>query len=353
MTEQGVPRHRIYHIDGIRGILAMLVACSHFYGSITGYASDRPLVGAALAVDFFFLLSGYVLTHQLLIKPCKYSHHIANRVWRLLPLHVLTIFLTLGAVWVNNHIGGYVPSWYAHMSSELLLSNLMMLTHTGLTEIPVINAPAWSISVEFIVSAFILYPFVRHHQKWLATGIALIVACVIGTFWEWNLRAEQNIAPMVNGGLLRALQGILLGYSIYWWSDRTQYSISRLVEWAAPVLLVYCFLRIIDNRPEQDFLALIAFGLVIFGWHRDSESITRRLLSAKPLTYLGSISFSAYLLHTPLLLLIPPGRLATITGPETAVVILLFITIALSTACYYGFEKRTQRFIKNTIFRDK
>ncbi len=55
MTEQGVPRRRIYHIDGIRGILAMLVACSHFYGSITGYASDRPLVGAALAVDFFFL----------------------------------------------------------------------------------------------------------------------------------------------------------------------------------------------------------------------------------------------------------------------------------------------------------
>lgn len=353
MNEKGTPRRRIYHIDGIRGILAILVACSHFYGSITGYANDRPLIGAALAVDFFFLLSGYVLTHQLLIRPCTYRHHIANRIWRLLPLHVLAIFLTLTVLWVNNRIDGYVPSWYAHLTIELLLSNIMMLTHTGLTEIPVINAPAWSISVEFIVSAFILYPFVRHHQKWLAAGIALMVACVIGTFWGCNLRAEQNIASMVNGGLLRGLQGILLGYSIYRWSDSTPNGISRLAGWAAPMLLAYCFLRIIDNRPEQDFLALIAFGLVIFGWHGNSASITRRLLSAKPLAYLGSISFSVYLLHTPLLLLISPGRLATATGPESAVAILLLTTIALSTASYYGFEKRTQRLIQNTILRDK
>ena len=307
---------RIHHIDGIRGILALMVAASHFYGSITGYSPNRPLIGASLAVDFFFLLSGYVLTHQLNIKPASYQTHIFNRARRLLPLHVLATMLTLCAIWLNHKTGGYVPPWFGEITPTLVAVNLLMLTHIGIEKYEVINAPAWSISVEFIISAFVLFPFTQTKNERFAAAFALIAAVTIGTLWGWNLRTEQMIAPFLDGGLARGLLGILLGHCIYRWTQKSvQTNRMALAARMVPPLFYYCLWRILSNEPTQDFFALIAFAIVIWGWHNESDSKTRLLLSSAPARFLGNISFSVYLLHTPLLLLVSPSKLASISTP--------------------------------------
>lgn len=341
---------RIHHIDGIRGTLALLVAASHFYGSITGYSPDRPLIGASLAVDFFFLLSGYVLTHQLNIKPVSYQAHIFNRIRRLLPLHALATMLTLCAIWLNHKFGGYVPPWFGEITPKLVAINLLMLTHIGIEKFEVINAPAWSISVEFIISAFVLFPFNRIKNECFALAFALTAAIAIGTLWGWNLRAEQTIAPFLNGGLARGLLGILMGHCIYRWAQKSaQSDHSFLTTWIAPLLFCYCLWRILSNEPNQDFLALIAFAIVIWAWHNKADSRIRLLLSSAPARFLGNISFSVYLLHTPLLLLAPPAKLATIFTPGVAVALLLASCTLISTVTYFGFERKINELIRSLV----
>lgn len=343
---------RIHHIDGIRGILALMVAASHFYGSITGYSPDRPLIGASLAVDFFFLLSGYVLTHQLNIKPVTYQIHIFTRIRRLLPLHALASILTLCAIWLNHKTDGYVPPWFGEITPTLVAVNLLMLTHIGIEKFEVINAPAWSISVEFLISAFVLFPFTQIKDERFAAAFVLIAAAVIGTLWDWNLRTEQMIAPFLNGGLVRGLMGILLGHCIYRWTQKdAQPNRMTLIARVAPPLFYYCLWRILSNESRQDFLALIAFAIVIWAWHNKSDSKTRKILSSAPARFLGDISFSVYLLHTPLLLLVSPSKLASIFTPGVAVTLLLTLCILLSTITYFGFERKASKFIQHLARR--
>lgn len=351
MKELPQPR-RIHHIDGIRGILALMVAASHFYGSITGYSSDRPLIGASLAVDFFFLLSGYVLTHQLNIKPITYQNHILNRIRRLLPLHVLATILTLFVLWLNSKTNGYVPPWFGEVTPTLVAINLLMLTHIGIEKFEVINAPAWSISVEFLISAFVLFPFTRAKNEGFAAAFVLIAAIAIGNLWNWNLRSEQMIAPFLNGGLTRGLMGILLGHCIYRWTQKPiQPHHTTLAAKIAPPLFYYCIWRILSNESSQDFCALIAFAIVIWAWHNESDSKTRQVLSSAPARFLGDISFSVYLLHTPLLLLVSPSKLANTTTPGVAVALLLILCILISAMAYFGYERKANKFIQRLARR--
>lgn len=59
------PIERFYYLDGLRGILASIVALSHIYGATTAYSALRPWRGASLAVDCFFVMSGFVLAYTI------------------------------------------------------------------------------------------------------------------------------------------------------------------------------------------------------------------------------------------------------------------------------------------------
>jgi peptidoglycan/LPS O-acetylase OafA/YrhL len=50
-------------LDWVRGVLAITVMLSHIIGSYIGWGDVRPFVGAHLSVFYFFIMSGFVLSH--------------------------------------------------------------------------------------------------------------------------------------------------------------------------------------------------------------------------------------------------------------------------------------------------
>ena len=158
----GVRNRRIVYLDGVRGILALLVCTSHIYGSSTNWRQHRPLLGAEYAVVAFFILSGLVLTTYLRNDPSvTYLKFINLRFWRLWPL---LFFTTLGMflVYQNDYARGlYIPSKNS-ISLISLIKSVSFLADTGVIKnANSINPPAWSIGLEFWVSAFLVYFFIN------------------------------------------------------------------------------------------------------------------------------------------------------------------------------------------------
>lgn len=322
----------------MRGILALTVALSHFYGSITGYSTERPLIGAALAVDYFFVLSGYVLTHQLVNSTISLKEHIKNRILRLAPLNSLAILMVLFIVFYNSLSGGYVPDWYQKLTAEIFLANIMLLTHAGLMTFEVINAPAWSISVEFIVSTFFLYSLVKFGSPKAALSIIILLVVYFLTIGG-DLRVDSSI-----GGLARGILGITLGYFAYnipqeIFMNKILYIAARCAFW---VSLLFVFM----NHPRFDLLAVASFVFSTIWLTANEKGIEKRVLSSPVFAFLGGISFSIYLLHTPILLLFAPAAIAQAIGEAPSIILLTGITITLSTIVFQGFEKPTRSLFK-------
>lgn len=311
---------------------------SHFYGSITGYSNNRPLIGAALAVDYFFVLSGYVLTHQLENSRNSYSNHIRSRFYRLAPLNLLATFSVIFIVYYNSLSGGYVPQWYNGVAWEDVVANITLLTHTGFSTFDVINAPAWSISVEFLVSAFLLYQIVRHGSPTVALIIGALLAAYLMASGG-NLRTDSS-----SGGILRGILGITLGYCAYHtpqkiFALRYSHIAGRAAFWIS-IFLIF------KNSPQFDLLALLCFCISIAWLTASSKSLETSTLSCRAFKFLGDISFSIYLFHTPVLLLFAPGLIASAIGNAPAVLLLTSTTIILSAIVFLGFEKPTRAFLR-------
>lgn len=149
-------QQRFVYLDLLRFTFAMIVFFGHAQGLFV-------LQEAHLAVDYFFILSGFVLTHayQAKVGSPKFLYNFAvDRVARLYPLHlVLLIVLMAMNIWFTEITKGQWlgDGWsYKDGRAYTLVLNFFMINNIGLTPGGSSwNAPAWSISVEFWVNIII------------------------------------------------------------------------------------------------------------------------------------------------------------------------------------------------------
>src|SRR5438445_52411 len=80
-----VPADRFVQLDALRFFFAVVVVMGHTFGF------PRTLVHGAYAVDFFFVLSGFVLSHTLIRRPTSLLEFTEVRFARLYPLHFATL----------------------------------------------------------------------------------------------------------------------------------------------------------------------------------------------------------------------------------------------------------------------
>src|SRR4029077_20772932 len=148
---------RFRALDSWRGICALLVAAHHL--EARGFIYWQPLVrNAWLFVDFFFVLSGFVIAHaygEKLSDGDDIKAFVLRRFGRLWPLHV-TVLLTLVAIELSrleiahiHPIAGEHPAFTADRSVYAIITNLALVQALGLHSFDTWNGPAWSIGVEF------------------------------------------------------------------------------------------------------------------------------------------------------------------------------------------------------------
>ena len=185
------PSHYVPALTGVRALAALLVLGLHADQNIpAGAVVILPFLARGyLGVDFFFVLSGFIITHVYLTSlaaPTRSAVRIFlwHRFIRLYPVHVTVLLTLVLLIWLAraNHIPLNNPDEWRETS---ILWHLALLHAWGVVPKPGWNAPSWSISAEWF--AYLLFPllapalmFVRDRLTAILIALAALAVMAAG-----------------------------------------------------------------------------------------------------------------------------------------------------------------------------
>lgn len=339
---------RIPCLDGLRGLAALGVVLFHFNIFFLPQARLPFVSRAYLAVDFFFMLSGFVMAHvygRLLASNWRmHSLEFARaRFARLYPLFAVTT-LAMVIVFALSH---FLLAFVSFSGGSLALQPFLLQQWApGLSW----DYPSWSISTE--AEAYVFFVFCSglllagKHPRLIATGCIVILVAL-------SLRHSGTLNYFVGiSALLRTLAEFSLGMLLY----RAHSADLEFPPWlTASLSVVFAGLATITRL---DLLMVAAFGCLIYYSARNTTDRVGKLLNSRPLVALGNWSYSIYLWHAP-------GHYAVMAAfafigyPVTQLGLassrlLLFTTVlavvALSAFHYRYFERPSRHFLLSCRF---
>jgi len=348
VTLQGAPQ--LAALTGIRGIAAWYVVIFHTRAALGGTLPEWMIAIANkgyLAVDLFFILSGFVLWHTYGEKLRGTGWAGAARFWwrriaRIWPLHavILLVFIALAAL---LQITGRDTTMYPWVELPL---HLLLVQNWGFATVLSWNDPAWSISCE--LGAYVAFPLIVALAPWsrFSTATLLgIMALLLGAIWFYFAIQGTGLlgydVPKV--GLARCLLEFWLGNVLrLLWGRWRQVPNVAAGAWVAMVALLEG--GILLGLPETSFIPG-CFAALILALALDANW-PARVLASPILLYLGEISYSTYLVHFLLFVLF---KLAFVAGTPhislTQLAAYLAIVLAASVVLYHGLEKPAQRWM--------
>jgi peptidoglycan/LPS O-acetylase OafA/YrhL len=280
------------HLTGLRAVAALMVMLLHlsqFHGHFL--ESYIPVIEQGhLGVDVFFVLSGYILSHvyasdfqEFSIR--AYGVFLWRRFARLYPVHIATLSALVimvgsrGLLDTNFWIINEIPR-------HLFLANAW-------TENISWNIPAWSISAEVLV--YILFPLF----VWtLLQSKTVITPCLIC----FGLLVGFQFFGIADGGIAHSFTN----WPAFW----------RVISEFALGMLGFRLVRNLNISANLDWLALILFATIFINPFEilqvvtigifvavlaQSDGFLKWILSTRIAVYLGTISYSIYMAHYPLI----------------------------------------------------
>ena len=292
---------RFAALDGWRGIAAIAVAVYHLPVNWHFYWSAL-IRDSYLFVDFFFVLSGFVIANsylQALQTPHDVKIFLIRRFGRLYPLHLAVLLAMVSFEFVKLalvHFGSSAETtpFTGPFSIASLLSNLLLLQSMGLHDVLTWNSPSWSISVEFYVyitfSLFALAVIDRARFK-VCIAVVVIAALLLIAL------SDKGIGVTVDFGFVRGIYGFFAGVATYRIYRRIQISDSRkLAVLEAAALALTLIFVCVAGKGSLTYLAPLIFSLVVYVFAHQSGPISIAL-SSRPLRFLGDCSYSIYMIH--------------------------------------------------------
>ena len=291
---------RFTTLDSFRGICALLVVFFHLH--VVGAFSELHFFRhAEVLLNFFFVLSGFVLAHTYGMKAnLSFKSFFISRVFRLYPLHLvmLAVFILFELVrWTAYKKGvsfNNVPFTGLFAPSEIVPNLLLVQAWTTLTETMSFNYPSWTISIEFYIYMLFggLCLFGMKTRFALFACVSLITFALI--FSGSDLLVE------------RALQGL----SCFFAGTLTYVAYRQVRDKIVPVfwlmtvlevLLMYATYWIVMNDFEYRsplgglfFCALV----LLFAFE---GGLVSTFLKGRFFVLLGKLSYSIYMTHASLL----------------------------------------------------
>jgi peptidoglycan/LPS O-acetylase OafA/YrhL len=340
----------IRQLDGLRGIAILLVLLSHtmFYPVFSFFRLG------SIGVDIFFTLSGFLITGNLLkeretfvgiqggAKWKVFYFFYARRFLRIFPLYYLVLLVCYAFNFfpireVSFWLISFTCNWLIAFQDEYLFQQYSHF---------------WSLAVE--EQFYVFFPFLivlpkrREHIRFLlltmiAIGLLSRLVFVL-TLPETGVQASYYSTPSSLDAL--CLGGLLAMYkqTVHRWVNAQRHITLMLIVVAVAIVFFGSNVRL------TDFSAGLVFGrlttalltcIIIFGISNESlPMVMNAILSARPLVYIGKISYGIYILH-PLLNKIfieqIQALLPSILSPFLVLMALIFSVSALS---FEFFEKR-------------
>jgi peptidoglycan/LPS O-acetylase OafA/YrhL len=344
-------------IHGLRGIAALMVFAFHIFDLRLVGAGQRFLslpditdgnlpLPAAIAigslsagVEIFYMISGYLITASLL-------HHkqvklfLWHRVIRIYPaflvIFVPTFFFTeaLGIRWMDGL--SVIP---LSRQIEAFLTNVFLLP--GILEAPLIMLNAWSLSYEMT--------------------FYLIAACLYA-LWRRNAFSFSELLPLllfISLPLYPLATYLAVGAGIYWLTQHPPRFLAMVKPWwgavALSVMLIgYGAVQIVDRndlgpllRPQWQHLNLLLAPIGgIFFFCLVQQQLFSSWLRWRWVQFMGTISYSFYLIHLNVITWMIQQRILSVTGwpawtEAAAFTFFAFgLSLLLAWPCYELIEKR-------------
>jgi peptidoglycan/LPS O-acetylase OafA/YrhL len=333
-------------LDGIRAYAILAVLAFH---------GGTKLTGGFIGVDLFFVLSGFLITTLLLqewwkTKTVDLRAFYGRRARRLLP----ALFLTIAAVGVISALDPglnhgfafplqalatifYAGNWIIAFDQE---SALGLLNHT------------WSLAVE--EQFYILWPpllVLALRKRWSTERVALLL--LVAAVASAGLRAALWLVGMRQGLYFRSdthADGLLLGCALAaarytpLLSGLQRLAQSLLLAITAAAALVVIALKVgfssflfLGGYPIVAVCSATIINHVVCG----DRSLLARVLSLRPLVWIGARSYGMYLFHLPVMAVLTPSRVGLAFWP-TFVLRITVIMIA-AAASYRLVESRFLR----------
>jgi len=338
-------------LDGLRFICIMAVLWHHAPVWPDMQQPSPILTRGFLGVDFFFVLSGYLITTLLVREEDRHGRFSVRgfywrRILRILPVYFL-IVTALGVyyIFVKGEVG-YLAQWPYYY---LFLANFLT------DHIPMLP-PTWSLSVEeqfYMIWPLLLLVLPR---RWmlpvLAVLIAINLAAVTGALAPFGivpvdlgvLRFEMfttTYAPILMGSALALLLHHARSFDV----------IARLLgRRVMPLVLFAALAVLIDLMPPQlagwpNLVLHLTMTACLASLVVREDHVLRPVMTLRPVAWIGTISYGIYLYH-----LIALHIATVIAGPPDAssLPLLLFLyvglTLAISGLSFRYFEEPILRF---------
>ncbi|MDE2384804.1 MAG: acyltransferase [Alphaproteobacteria bacterium] len=316
----GAEQHRFEVLDGMRGIAALMVMLLHF-----NQQYHYPfLFNAPLAVDVFFVLSGFVISHAYAAKLAggmSGPEFMARRVGRLFPLAAMGTLLGFAAL---RLMAGHGSSDFTQSEALLAsLQNLFFIPHfgggfveqSGAAAHGLIfpgNSPLWSISFELAASAGFL-ALVRLKPGRLVAFWAISLAALLLVPWILGTANAAHPINIFGGwdratfavGFPRVACGFAAGMLVHDLWRRHQARVTSVLPRALRTGLGPCLLLVLilampwTMKGWYGLVAVVALAPAAVAWGamaRPASPMTARVMHV-----LGWLSFPVYCLHEPVL----------------------------------------------------
>ena len=366
-------------LDGLRGVAAILVLWYHIFEGYA-FAAGAPIIEmsnhAYLAVDFFFILSGFVIAYAYddrIGKSMPLGNFFKRRLIRLHPMVVLsavfgviTFFIQGSVQWDGTHV----------MTSAVMIALLCAMFFIpavpgcyyeirGNGEMFPLNGPAWSLFFEYIGN--ILYALFIHRFSNRALAIwTALMGIGLGFFTLTDFSGYGNLgvgwtldATNFIGGLLRMLFPFSLGMLVFRHFKpikiRGAFWICSLVLFVLfhvpfiPGLAPICYNGLFE-------MICITFVFPLLVWLGASGSTTDRF-SSGVCKFLGDISFPVYIIHYPLYYLFYAWLIKNqyYTFGQTWITAILLIAgnIVLAWCCLKIYDEPVRRYLSKRFLNRK
>lgn len=353
-------------LDGLRGVAALTVVAFHIFEANAVNPMFQFINHGYLAVDFFFLLSGFVISYAYddRWKTMTTGGFFQRRLVRLQPMVImgmaigaLLFYFGDSAKWPGIHD---VPVW------QVLLVMLVGFTLIplppsmdirGWEEMHPLNGPGWSLFFEYIAN--ILYALVIRKASKIVLSLLVAITGIYLAFFAvskgdmiggWALTGEQ-----LQVGFTRLLfpffAGILLARCIKIKAVKSGFL------WSSLLLLAVLFVpRLGDetvrwvNGLYEAAVIIVAFPLIVY-IGANGEIVGNR--ARKFCSFLGAISYPIYITHFPLIYVYTGWRSDHPTGYEGLTVwysLLTFVgSIAIGYASLRWYDEPIRKWLQKKI----
>jgi peptidoglycan/LPS O-acetylase OafA/YrhL len=362
--ESGTRTH-LPHLDGLRGLASLFVVVGHLWLAIHGMKALNGLAGLLtnwllyghLAVDVFIVLSGFCLALPYAglgsNARVRTSRFYFKRARRMLPPYFAAITISILLAMLAQIF--FSTSHRVHLQTASILVNLLMLQDT-FPSLNVFNAPLWTVAIE--IKIYLLFPFFMYAYQRRGLTLMLLVAGAIGYgLTALTLAMAPNAelghsclwyVALFGMGMAAALGAVgkstlksrrwtglwLLAFGVS----------SAILLWEFPVTPGGEAAFFVPRLPYIDSAVGAFAACFLYSITREAKGTARishaiKLLSWRPLVFVGSFAYSLYLIHYPLITYatLSMDRILQLAGMSRHTVEFIIITMPLILASAYLF----------------